>query len=260
MNATITKAGIAAWALACAALGLGSGSALAADAKEKPAQYTFVAGWTVPRAEWADMPQVAAAAEQVASKAIAAGTLTAFGSDTRLVHTKEADTHDVWWSAHSLAAVLGVLDEMFKSGVAASAALNAATAHDDVIFVSRHYNWRSGTVRNGYTRGAFYQLREDAPDDAIATLSRSFVAPVLDKLVAEGTLQGYEIDEEAVHTAKPGGFWLFYIAGTADGLDKTNAALQAALDANPLAGAAIGSMVQYAKHRDSLFRTNAIFK
>jgi hypothetical protein len=249
-----------AWALAGAALCLAASGAMAAEAKEKPALYTYDASWCIPRAQFGDMEQAFAAAEKVASQALAAGTLHSYGADTRLVHTRSGDTHDFWWTGTSLAAVLNVLDQMHKSGAASNPATAAATCHEDIVLVGHHYNWRSGTVKDGYLHGAFYQLKEDAPDDAIDTLSTTFVQPLMDKLVADGTLQGWEIDEEAIHTQKPGGFWLFYVSSTAEGLDKVNAALGAAIKGNPLAAPAFGSMIDFSAHRDGLYRTTATFK
>lgn len=262
MKRTFSSRWMASSVLAVAALGLAAPAAMSADAKdkEKPPLYTFVAGWTLPRAQWADMEQAAAAAAKVGDKALAAGTITTFGSDTRLVHLPDTDTHDVWWSAHSLAGVLNALDEMFKSGVAMSPTLAAATAHSDVIFVSHHYNWKPGTLKNAYTHGAFYQFKNDAANDSLDVIAQSFIEPMFDKLVADGTLQGYEIDEEAIHTQNPDGFWLFYISPTAEGLDKVNAALGAAIKANPLVGPAFNRMADSSLHRDSLFRTNLTIK
>ncbi|MCC7463144.1 MAG: hypothetical protein IT480_11860 [Gammaproteobacteria bacterium] len=232
----------------------------AAEGAAKPPLYTFAASWAMPRAQWGEMERLAAAAEKAAARLLADGTLTAFGSDTRLVHTRESNTHGLWWSARSIAGALALLDELQKSGLSTSPALDAATAHEDVLFVSRHYNWRSGTVKDGFTRGSFYQLKDDAPDDTLDVLASTFVVPMLDKLVADGTLQGYEIDTESVHTQKPGGFWLYYITGSATGLDRVDTAMNAALKDNPLAGPALGSSIGFASHRDSLFRTDAIIK
>jgi len=53
---------------------------------------------------------------------------------------------------------------------------------------------------------------------------------------------------------------VFYLTPDAAGLDKVNAALDAALGKDPLAGAAFTSMVDFAPHRDNLSRTNAMFK
>ena len=128
------------------------------------------------------------------------------------------------------------------------------------IYVSRYYNWHSGSWKDGYTYAAFYRLKPDAPDDAVDTLSKSLIVPLLEKLVADGTLHEYEVDTQAIHTEAPGVFLIVYLAASADGLDKVNAALQEALKSNPLGGAAFDSMVDITAHRDELVRTNATYK
>jgi hypothetical protein len=94
----------------------------------------------------------------------------------------------------------------------------------------------------------------------VETLSKGFIVPLLEKMLANGSIQEYEVDEEAVHTQAPGTFWVFYIATTAEGVDKVNAALGEALKASPLTGPAIGSMVDFAPHRDELARTDGMYK
>jgi hypothetical protein len=55
-------------------------------------------------------------------------------------------------------------------------------------------------------------------------------------------------------------FVIDYLAPTAEGLDKVNAAIRAAVKSSPLNGQAFGSIVDYTKHRDSLTRTTATYK
>jgi len=52
-----------------------------------------------------------------------------------------------------------------------------------------------------------YKLKPDVPEHAIETLSKSFMVPLLEKLLADGSLIEYEIDTEAIHTEAPGTFW-----------------------------------------------------
>jgi hypothetical protein len=206
------------------------------------------------------MEKADAADGRVLDKAIADGIIVAYGSDVNLVHQADGMTHDDWWSAMSLAGVLNVLEQFYKSGSTATPVLSSATKHSDNIFVSRFYNWHSGSWKGVYTHGSSYKLKPDAPDDAVAMLSKSLVVPMMERLLADGAIHEYEIDTEAIHTEAPGTFWIFYIAANADGLDKVNAALSAALKASPLAGPAFGSMVDFTPHRDLLLRTNATYK
>jgi hypothetical protein len=231
-----------------------------AEAKEKPPLYTYVSDWTIPRARWADMDKQSAADQKIFDKAIAGGTLVAYGDDTNLIHQAEGNTHDSFWSSMSMAGILNVLDELHKAGAAAAPVLSSATKHSDSVYVSRFYNWKAGSFKGAYTHGASYKLKADAPDDAVETLSKGFIVPLLEKLLADGTIQEYEVDVEAIHTQAPGTFWVLYISPTAEGLDKVTAALGDALKAHPLAGPALNSMADFAPHRDELLRTNAIYK
>lgn len=230
------------------------------EAREKPRLYTYSANWVIPRAKWDDMEKANAADHKILDAAVANGSILAYGDDETLVHQVEGSTHDDWWVATSMAGLLDTLDEFYKSKSALSPVLASATKHWDNIYVSRFYNWRAGTVKGGYIHGAWYKLKPDAPNNAVETLSKSFIAPLLEKLMADGTVQAYQVAEEAIHTADPAMFFIFYITPNSQGLDKTNAALRAALGENALAGPAFASMVDASAHRDDLGRANATFK
>jgi hypothetical protein len=237
-----------------------TGHAQVSEVKEKPPMYSYVGFWSIPRGQWADMAKADAADQKVLDKAVANNVLVGYGHDLNLVHQPDGSTHDEWWSAMSMAGLLNVLDEFYRSGSPTTPVLASATKHWDGIFVSRYYNWHSGSWKDLYTHGSSYKLKADAPSDAIDTLSKSMVAPLLEKMLADGTIHEYEIDTEAIHTEAPGTFWIFYLAANAEGLDKVSAALRETLKANPMNGPAFGSMTDSNEHRDFLARTNATFK
>jgi hypothetical protein len=230
------------------------------EPKEKPPMYSYVGFWNIPRGQWAEMDKNTAAEQKILDKAVADGAIVAYGNDLNLVHTSDGATHDDWWSAMSMAAVLNMLDKFYKSGTPTSPVLASATKHSDGIFVSRFYNWRPGSYKGAYTRVAYYKLKGDAPEHAIETLSKTLIVPVLEKLLADGALVEYEIDTEAIHTEAPGAFWVDVISPNADGLDKFDAALQSAGKANPMRGAAFSSMVDLAAHRDALSSSTVTYK
>ncbi len=237
-----------------------SAGAQMSEVKEKPPMYTYVADWTIPRAQWAEMQKNAAANQPMMQKALANGTIIGYGDDVELLHRSDGDTHDTWWSAMSLAGLLNVLEQSYTSGAATSSVLTTATKHRDAIYVSRYYNWHSGSWKNIYTYDAFYKLKSDAPPNAVETISKNIMVPLMEKMLADGTIHEYEIDTEALHTDAPGGFSLVYIAASAEGLDKVNAAVREAVKDNPLLAPALGSMVDFSAHRDDLARTNATYK
>ena len=103
-------------ALAMSAVWALPASAQTSDAKEKPPMYSYVSFWNIPRAQWGEMAKADAADQDILKKALANGTLVGYGNDTNLVHNADGATHDEWWSATSLAGVLNVLDQFYKSG------------------------------------------------------------------------------------------------------------------------------------------------
>ena len=230
------------------------------EPKEKPPMYSYVGNWSIPRAQWADMEKANAADQKILEKAMADGTIVGYGNDVNLVHTPDGDTHDGWWSAMSMAGLLNVLDKFYKSGSATSPVLASATRHSDNIFVSRFYNWHSGSFKGAYTRVAQYKLKADAPNNAVETLSKNLLVPLMEKLLADGAILEYEVDTEAIHTEAPGTLWVVFIAPNADGLDKFDAALRDAGKKNPLNGPAFGSMVDFTVHRDELASSTVTYK
>lgn len=227
---------------------------------EKPPMYCYVGLWNIPRAQWADMAKADEADQALLQKAMSAGTLVGFGSDVNLVHQPDAATHDDWWCGTSMAGIMNVLDQFYSNGSSVTPVLQSATKHWDSILVSRYYNWHSGSVKNGYSHGSVYKLKADAPDDAVDTMAKSAIVPMMEKMLANGTIAEYEIDTEAIHTDSPGLFFIFYLCPTADGLDKMNAALRDTLKSNPLIGPAFDSMNDFSAHRDYLDRSNATYK
>ena len=251
--------------LACVcALAMMAASAIPARAqdevKEKPPMYSYVGFWNIPRAQWAEMEKNNAAEQKILDKALADGAIVGYGNDLNIVHTADGMTHDDWWSAMSMGATLNVLDKFYKSGTPTSPVLASATKHTDGIFVSRYYNWRSGTYKGAYTRVGYYKLKPDAPEHATEMLSKTFIVPLLEKLLADGSIVEYEIDTEAVHTEGPGAFWIDVISPNAEGLDKLNAALLDRAKTNPLAGHAFDSMIDSSAHRDSLSTSTVTYK
>jgi hypothetical protein len=231
-----------------------------AEAKEKPPMYSYVANWQIPRAHWSDMAKEEDNDKSILDKALADGTIVGYGSDENLVHTPDGYTHDDWWSSMSMSGLLKVLDQFYASGNVSTPALDAATKHGDEIMVSRYYNWHSGSNKGAPLQVALYQLKDEAPDDAVDLLSKNLVVPLMEKLIADGSVTEYEIDTQAVHTEAPGMFAIVWISADNDGVDKVNAALREAMRSQPLGGPAFLSMIDFSKHRDELWRDTSVYK
>src|ERR1700733_14664128 len=73
MNGKVWKGFVAGCALAMSAVWTGQAGAQTSEVKEKPALYTYVADWNIPRKKWADMEKSTASDQKILDKALADG-------------------------------------------------------------------------------------------------------------------------------------------------------------------------------------------
>jgi hypothetical protein len=234
-------------------------AAQTAEIKEKPPMYTYFSNWTIPRAKWPDMAKLHGPDAKL-EHGLSSGALIGYGDDEVVAHTPEGYTHDDWFSSMSMAGLLNTLADVMQGTGNTTGVLTSATKHADEIFESRFYHWRSGSWKGAYTRTGIYKLKDTAPSNAVEILARGFMVPFLEKLLADGTLVEYEIDEMALHSEAPGYFYVVFITPTAEGQDQVLKGLEEAFKANPLVGPSLDSMIDYSAHRDLLVRGNATYK
>ncbi len=223
---------------------------------EKAPMYTYVSTWTVPRAMWADYQKVENSDDEVMSKAVADGTLMAFGSYSVLNHQDGEATHGSWFSASSMANLMKMLEGL-RSAPDATGQVFAASKHWDYILVSHDYNAHSGTFKNGYLRVGQWNYKAGAGDQGGKVLKATLVT-VLEKLLSEGALHAYQIDEETVHSSDPNSVNIAIIANGAEGIDKFDAAIHEMEVSNPVAEAALQSVLDSHGHRDFLAHVDAM--
>jgi hypothetical protein len=234
--------------------------AIAQEVKPKPPMYAYVANWQVPRDKWPELEKSSASAAGSMEKALTDGTLVGYGNDESLMHTSSGATHDTWWMASSLAGLMKVLEQVSGNGGNASSPGAVATKHWDNIYVTRDYNWKPGTFKGGYTHVSLYKFKGNAPDDALDQLCQHLIVPLMEKLIAEGTISEYEVDSEAIHSEDPNTFALVYLTQAPDGLDKVQTAIRDVVQAHPLAGQAFDSLTDDGGHRDFLMKGNGAYK
>jgi hypothetical protein len=231
----------------------------AQSAPEKPPIYTYVSEWTVPRAMWADYLKQDAADNESMKKFVADGTLIGFGSFAVLNHQEGEPTHGSWFTATSMANLMKVLEGLRTEPAATSPAL-AASKHWDFVLSSRDYSFHSGTFTNGYLRVGTWINKPGASDPGGRVLKSTIVA-LMEKLVADGSIHGYTVEQEIVHSMDPNAFFVVMITNGAEGLDKFDAALEEMGKSNPTALPAFTSMVEGKNHRDTLARASiAVYK
>lgn len=219
---------------------------------EKPAMYSYQSILTMPREQWAGMDEAYGAKRAVLDRAIAEDRLIAYGNDSNLFHTADGWTHVDWWAGTSLAAVFGVLDEMRRAGATDTSALTTALKQVDGAYVSRYYNWRPGSYEGLFTHVGIYKLNAGAPANAIETLSKEGIVPLLEPLIASGEIIQYEIDEEAFSNGS-GAFFISFMARTPEQMMEAKAALAKMFKSHPAA-----SMVDVSAYRDAYSRTDRV--
>lgn len=237
------------------------GSAMAAGqtaavSESKAVLYTYVSEWAVPRAMWEEFSKNETLQAEMYKKAVGDGTLISFGSYTVVNHSEEGATHGTWFSSGSMASILKFLEEL-QSAPGTSAAPLAASKHWDHIFQSRSYNAQPGLFTNGYLRVGTWRPRVGSKDADGKAVKGTIVA-LCEKLMADGALHAYEIDEEAVHTAVPGTLFFALVMNGGEGLDKFNVALDAAQKSNSAAWAEFGVAIETVGHRDLLARVTVM--
>ncbi|HVC48203.1 MAG TPA: hypothetical protein VND90_13250 [Terracidiphilus sp.] len=247
---------------ACA-IALGTMWAVPASAQEavkaKAPMYSYVSNWQIPRAHWAEM-KTPAAEKEMMDKAVADGRLVGYGSDQNMIHTPDGWTHDDWFSSMSQGGLYSVLKQLYTSSTSTTPVLESATKHWDLALMSRYYGWTSGSYKDGFVSVSEYKLKKNAPEDALNSISSEVVAPLLEKMLADGTIVEYEIDTMAVHTEAPGTFMIVTVSKNAAALDKMDDAIRAAIKANPIEGIAFDALTDSSAHRDEIGLGDGVFK
>jgi hypothetical protein len=223
---------------------------------EKPVLYTYVSEWAVPRAMWGDYLKSEAEDTELLKKGVADGTIVSFASFTVLNHQEGSPTHGTWFSATSMANILKFLETLRNTPGATSAPF-AAAKHWDYIVQSRNYSSHSGTFTNGYLRVGNWKAKAGSSDPDGKIMKATMVA-LCEKLMADGALHGYEIDEETVHSEDPGTIFVVLILNGGEGLDKFNSVLDESQKNNPAGWAGFGGTIDPAGHRDTLAKINTM--
>jgi hypothetical protein len=229
---------------------------VSAQSSEKPTQYTYVSEWGVPRAMWGDYLKGDAADTDLMKKGMADGVITGFGSYAVLNHQEGGMTHGTWFNATSIANLLKFL-ETLRNAPDATAAPLAAAKHADFILESHDYAGHSGTFTNGILRVGSWGQRPGA-SDADGKILKATMVPLLDKLLADGAIHSYTIDREAVHSQPLGTLFIVIVANGPEGIDKFDAAIEAAQKSNPAGWTALQGVFDEKGHYDFLGRVGVM--
>ncbi len=243
-------------ALLCALAVPISADRATAQSSEKPAQYTYVSEWGVPRAMWGDYLKGEAADNELMKKGMADGVITGYGTFAVLNHGEAGWTHGTWFNATSIANLLKFLEVLRNAPNATDAPL-AAAKHADYIMESHDYAGHSGTFTNGILRVGRWAPRHGVTD-ADGKILKATMVPMLDKLLADGAIHAYTVDSEAIHSEPLGTLFIVIVANGPEGIDKFDAAIEASQKSNPAGWAALQNTFDEKGHYDFLGRVGVM--
>ena len=172
-------------------------------------------------------------------KLIASGVVLAYGMNVDMLHVPDKNNVEFWVEVPDYAA-LGkeekALEEFEKANPALMGDLRTMSdpaTHHDLIIGVRESNF--GSVPAGSTPVDDFDMVRVKPGRGheFRELFHKYDKPVLDKLVADGVIYGWELDTEAVHTMEPGLVWVLVIMPDLGAKDKVTAAFEAAYKSLP---------------------------
>ena len=219
------------------------------DKTEKPTMYTYVAEWDVPRAQWPDIEKIYVGGKDTMDKLVADGTIVGYGYYITVVHQVDQSTHGSWFQAMSMANLMKALAAVKASS--AGAPVLSASKHWDLVFETKLYGYHSGTFEGSYLRVSTWTVKPGM-GETVEKFEKQYMVPILDKLLADGAIHGYQIDDQSIHTENPYTFDMAILTNGAEGIDKFYAALDEADKTDGLAVPAFAQSIDYSLHRDYL--------
>ncbi len=221
--------------------------ALPVLAQEAPV-YTYLAHWNVPRAQWAEFIEFGEEnAFPVLERMLADGTIVAWGSTVAVVHEQGGTTHEVYWAASSIAGIERAREELTK--LPWSSVLSGAKHHDHLLQSLIH----RGSTTDTTTGSLYVNIAKVRPGrgQAWRAVWEKYFKPTYDELLDNGTILAYEVSIQYVHTEDPRYRYVWYIAPSADAVDKVHEAYTAVFEKEaPAIFAALSAVAIRSEHRD----------
>lgn len=205
-------------------------------AQDDDRTYSRVALWQVERARWSDyVDSYEQYTQPIMEQLFEAGTIVEWGLDATSIHRPDGYTHASWFSATSIADLERALDALIEAGQASGADAQAdfasmITKHRDYLL--RDLVRRSSDARldGGYWVGSFSR-RKPGQGSEYRSYWDEHTQPVLEGLLAGGTIVAYGLTVEDLITEGRGGRTSWYVVPNADALDTVQAAFRASWEA-----------------------------
>jgi len=221
----------------------------------KPPVYTYVAQWSIPRAQWGDMAKMQQANTAVLDRLVADGTLVSYGLYETAVHDPKGPTHGNWFQASSMAGIFKALDAL-QGSTASNGQLLGSGPHEDLLLVSRDYDAHSGSFKNSVLRGISVEVKPGMEQQFHDAFDR-IIRPVLEQLTSDGAVHAWSYHNEWI-VKDPGRVTIVFITNGPEGLDRYVAAINDLFAKNPDAVGPLIAATEPASRRDFLLRVSAM--
>jgi hypothetical protein len=225
--------------------------------QQEPTYYTFVAEWAIERSQWGEFVNFfERSSRPVLERMMADGTIVGWGAFESVVHVPGETTHGIWWVSRTIAGIERTRAELVRQDPAP--AMLSAKLHRDYFLSSQLHQAKAGNVAGGYLSVASFFI-QPGKGGQWRQLWDKYDKPVLEELLANGTLLFYGIDTEDVHTTDPGLRFVVTVSPSAEAEDKVAAAFAAANSKRSPAEqqairAAFADVLQPGTHRDFFAR------
>lgn len=194
-------------------------------AQDQPT-YLYVTEWQIPHAQW---PIWGAFEESsykpMFEKLIQDHTILSWGLYTHEIHTPDGPTHGLWFSAAGMKGIEATLSGIEKLP-ANSVLNNPQVKQRDLLFRSLASAGRAATGMNGTLWVHRTQSGPGKRDQTLAVWDK-YVKPMLDELVAQGTILSYGVETEEIHTQADGASYVYCLMPGSNAADKFFSALDA---------------------------------
>jgi hypothetical protein len=199
----------------------------------------------------------------VLDKLVDAGVVLAYGIDVDILHVPGGNNIVFWADVPDFAALAKAdeaIDGFMKSNPAVMGdlfSMSDPTTHSDYILRAWEQGHRPAPAgAQPFEDIDMIQVKPERVQEYLE-LFRKYDKPVLDKLVADGVIYGYELLTEAVHTMKPGFVWQVTVLPDLGAKDKVRAAFSEAFKKLPdgerqMIEKVSFEMADYSSHRDDL--------
>jgi len=222
---------------------------------EKPPIYTYVAQWSIPRAQWGDVTKMLQSNTAALDRLVADGTLESYGQYETAVHDPKGPTHGNWFQSSSMAGIFKALDTL-QGNTASNAQLLGTGPHEDLLLVSRDYDAHSGSFKNSILRGISVEVKPGMEQQFHEAFDR-IIRPVLEKMTADGAVHAWSYHNEWI-VKNPGRVTIVFIANGPEGLDRYIAAINDLFAKNPDAVGPLIAATAPDSRRDFLLRVTAM--